>query len=373
MIVKDEAVALRVSLQSIRPLISSWLIVDTGSTDDTEAVIRAELEGVPGALVTRPWVNHAHNRTEAFHIARGLADAGGGRATADLAQAIGPLPCDYIFWTDAKDVLVSAPAAIPGNHLGFNILVRYGNLEFDRPALLTPDPRWAWSQGVHEALLFAGMHMNLQRLSTLVVAPQPGLQASAADPHKFAKQVEILRAELATAPSNTRASYYLAQALRDAGQLQAAHDQYLTRVAMGGWVEETWSAQLEAAKLKERLGATAAEVVFAYLQAYQMRPTRAESLTHLARYVRCANLHEVARLFATTAAAIPRPDDRLFIEFGAYGWLAAEELALANHFTGRDAEAAAAISKIDADAITVESEKARILNNRQIMRAKIGA
>lgn len=356
MIVKDEAQALRLSLPKLKPLISSWCIVDTGSTDDTQAVVLTELEGLPGQIHSRPWVNHAHNRTEAFGLARTTHEA----------------PCDYIFWTDAKDMLVQAPERVPANHLGFNILVRYGNLEFDRPALLNPDPRWAWSQGVHEALTFAGVHIELQRLAGFVVAPQPGVQASAADPQKFAKQVEILRAELAASPSNTRAAYYLAQALRDDGQLQAAHDQYLARVAMGGWVEETWSALLEAAKLKERLGKPASEVVFAYLSAYQARPTRAESLTHLARYVRCLGQHEVARIFATFASEIPRPADRLFIEFGAYGWLAAEELALANHFTGRDALAVDAIDRIDVESITVPSEKARILNNRHLMRAKIG-
>src|SRR3954470_18971390 len=74
MIVKDEAHVIRRCLDSVRPLIDSWVIVDTGSTDGTQDVIREHLGDLPGTLMERPWVDFAHNRTEALDYARGAAD-----------------------------------------------------------------------------------------------------------------------------------------------------------------------------------------------------------------------------------------------------------------------------------------------------------
>ena len=57
MIVKNEAHVLARCLRSVKPLLSSWVIVDTGSTDDTERVAREELAGIPGEFVRKGWVD----------------------------------------------------------------------------------------------------------------------------------------------------------------------------------------------------------------------------------------------------------------------------------------------------------------------------
>ena len=36
MIVKNEAAILRETLERVRPIVDEWVIVDTGSTDDTQ-------------------------------------------------------------------------------------------------------------------------------------------------------------------------------------------------------------------------------------------------------------------------------------------------------------------------------------------------
>jgi glycosyltransferase involved in cell wall biosynthesis len=65
MIVKNEAPVIGRCLASVRPLIDQWVIVDTGSTDGTQALIREALADLPGVLIERPWVDFAHNRNEA--------------------------------------------------------------------------------------------------------------------------------------------------------------------------------------------------------------------------------------------------------------------------------------------------------------------
>lgn len=356
MIVKDEARVLARCLASVLPYIDSWLIVDTGSTDATVELARTVLKDKPGKVVQRPWLDHARSRTEAFRLACDAHNLGG-RA-------------DYILWLDAKDVISSWPSVIPRGQLGFRALVRYGSLEYERNSLLAADKGWGWAQGVHEALGYKGRAANVPALHDLVTTVESaGQQASSADTTKYAKQAEILRAEFA-ATKSTRAAYYLAQALRDDGQLEAARTQYLMRAAMThGWDEETWSALLEAAKLAERLRLGFDVVVSAYLQAYNARPTRGESLYHVARYCRNIGKPTVGLVFAKFAQSIPRPPDRLFIEFATYGWLVDEEVALCAVFSGNVALAQKTIAEIDVSKITNATDRARIEQNKSAILA----
>ena len=91
MIVKNEAHVVCECLDSVAPYISSWVIVDTGSDDGTQDLIRTHMArlGIPGDLHQRPWHNFGHNRTEAINLAQGHAD--------------------YIWVMDADDLMVGTP------------------------------------------------------------------------------------------------------------------------------------------------------------------------------------------------------------------------------------------------------------------------
>jgi len=56
MIVRNEAHIIRETLDSVVPYISSWVIVDTGSNDGTQDLIRDHMgrRGIPGELHERP-------------------------------------------------------------------------------------------------------------------------------------------------------------------------------------------------------------------------------------------------------------------------------------------------------------------------------
>jgi glycosyltransferase involved in cell wall biosynthesis len=123
MIVKNESVVLRRCLESVRDIISAYVIVDTGSDPDQLAIqreIAAEVfAGIPGQIVERPWVNFAHNRSESLKLGRDLYGW-----------------TDYLFVMDADDVLV--PHGVPFNptqdFLGdaAHVSVRSGSVVFDR-------------------------------------------------------------------------------------------------------------------------------------------------------------------------------------------------------------------------------------------------
>src|SRR3972149_8399584 len=74
MIVKNESKVIERCLKSVKPLIDYWVIVDTGSTDKTRQIISKFMSAIPGELHERPWVDFAHNRNEALHLAKGRGD-----------------------------------------------------------------------------------------------------------------------------------------------------------------------------------------------------------------------------------------------------------------------------------------------------------
>lgn len=319
MIVRDEAAVIERCLASVRPFIDSWLIVDTGSLDDTPQRIEKALAGIPGEVVHRPWRDFGHNRTEALELARDKAD--------------------YLLFIDADEQL----GALPGTtwpvltEPAYSLEARYAELSYDRVCLVSTSLPWRWVGVLHE-YLDAGSPVPQPRIRGFWLDVTPD-GARSADPRKFEKDAAILAAALRDEPDNARYAFYLAQSYRDAGQLETARQHYERRAAMGGWDEEVWYSLYQVARMTELLGASKADVVAAYLRAHRQRPTRAEPLVALATYLRSQQDWNAAYPHARAAAEIAMTTDRLFVDINVYQWRATDELALAAFYTDRKSEA----------------------------------
>jgi len=68
-------------------------------------------------------------------------------------------------------------------------------------------------------------------------------------------------------------------------------------------------------------------------------------------------------MFARTAAALPRPDDQLFVEDAAYAWQAMDEVAIAAWHAGARDEGRVAAQRLVAEGRFPEAERARIVKN----------
>ena len=317
MIVKDEAPVIGRCLDSLRSFIDRWVIVDTGSSDNTRELIWQHLTGLPGTLHERPWRNFGHNRNEALDLAR---------------HELGP--ADYVFFIDADETLVLAPSwRRPAlGAAAYQLHCHYDRLVYSRTALVATCLPWRWQGVVHEFLECPGASESQWLEGLHVQVAHEG--ARSRDPQTYLKDAALLEEALRAEPGNARNVYYLAQSLRDAGELARSRQTYLQRATMGGFEEEAWHALYQAAALAERLGAAPAEVSFAYQQAYAKRPTRAEPLVQLARWHRERGEHALALLFARQAAALPRPPDILFIEEPVYCWQALDEVSVSAWYVG---------------------------------------
>lgn len=345
MIVRDESAVIERCLASVRPHVDHWVVVDTGSVDDTRERIHRALDGVPGQLFDRPWRDFGHNRTEALELARSRAD--------------------YLLFIDADEVLgAETGASLRGlTHDAYSIEARYAELRYDRVSVVSTQLPWRWKGVLHE-YLEAGRPVEQPRVPGYWIEVRSE-GARSRDPRKFEKDAAVLEAALQREPGNARYAFYLAQSWRDAGQPAKAREWYGKRAAMGGWEEETWYSLYEIARLTERLGEPHAEIVAAYLRAHEARPARAEPLVDLARYLRLREQPHNAYLFARAAAQLPRSPDRLFVDAQAYGWRRDDELALAAFYSGRVPEAAALWRALLASDDLPAAERARIERNLQ--------
>lgn len=343
MIVKNEAHVIRRCLESVLPFIDHWVIVDTGSSDGTQTLVRELMRSKPGELHERPWKSFGHNRNEALQLAKPHAD--------------------YLFFIDADEQLLLPPRferARLAAH-GYYLNCKYGGTTYARCALVSARLPWRWEGVVHE-YLGCDQPFQLQTLAgPTVLVSHDG--ARSRDPDTYLKDAALLEEALRATPNNPRDTFYLAQSYRDAGQLEKSREIYLRRATMKGWDEEGWYALYQVAMLDEKLNRDPAAVSFSYLSAYQRRPTRAEPLVRLARYHRLRKEYELALLYARRAAALPRPADLLFVDDATYHYSALDELAVAASYTSAKEEGRTALRELMKGNRFPESERQRMLDN----------
>ena len=76
MIARDEENIITRAFESMKNIITSYYICDTGSTDNTIQIIREyfQSKNIPGKVVEEPFKNFSHNRTYALHACIGMSD-----------------------------------------------------------------------------------------------------------------------------------------------------------------------------------------------------------------------------------------------------------------------------------------------------------
>ncbi len=346
MIVRNEAHVIERCLTSVRPLIDSWAIVDTGSTDGTQDRIRELLADLPGELIERPWVNFAHNRTEALEHA-------GGRA-------------DYVFVIDADEVVELEPGfALPRLSAGVYIVeVAFNGFVYPRRQLVRSDLPWRYTGVLHEHIQCDEPHTEAELPGIHTVPTHDG--ARARDPTTYRRDALRLEEALIDEPDNARYVFYLAQSYRDAGDLEAAIRTYRRRFEMGGWEEERWYSLYQIPQLEERLGRPWAETLQGYLAAWQFHPDRACPLFRVAMHHQREREYHLAHLFLARAITIPRPrGDRLFVESAVYDYLLPVEYAVAAYYVGDHEAAVATNNALLRDSGIPPDGVAQVVRNRR--------
>ena len=308
MIARQEAAVIGRCLTSARAAgVVAWTVVDTGSTDDTLAVIESAMAGIPGTLYRRPWVNFGHNRTEAFALARGSAD--------------------WLLALDADMTVEIDPDFEPDQAVAaYMIELGSGDFSYRLPLLIRGDLPWRSFGAVHEYTALDDRTLGLRAATDRVRITHHGENRSS--PEKSRWHAELLAAELARDPDDARTVFYLAQTYRELGDRRAA-DLYWRRVALGGWDQERFYAAYQAALLESDWSTRATSL----LAAWGMRPHRLEPLHALVQELNRRGQHRAAYALASMPQA--QCEDVLFVHRSVWDWGLKFELSIAAWWVGK--------------------------------------
>ena len=315
MIVKDESHIIKDCLESVAPLIDTWCISDTGSTDGTQDLIREffEEKGIPGELHEDKWENFSHNRTLALDHSKGKSD--------------------YILMIDADD-FIAGDFRWPKNmdKDGYELKLQRGNLEWWRIQVFKNDGSWKYIGVLHEHPgLKDGSVPNMQKIfgDYHIEARTMGARNLNQTPvEKYSKDAIMLEEALKDEPNNSRYQFYLAQSYFDSQQWEKCIPAYEKRVLMGGWEEEIYFSLYRIGLAKICLEKPLEEICMAFMQSWNYRPIRAEPLHELARYLRMKEQPRLAYLYAKQAANIKFPEwDILFVNKDVYDYAILDEIA----------------------------------------------
>ena len=304
MIVKDEIEVIERCLRSVKQLLDYWVIVDTGSTDGTQSLIRSVLGDVPGELYERPWINFAHNRNEALDLARGKSQ--------------------YILFIDADEILVISKefekSKLNKDFYIFKLIER-SQTDMYRISFIKDRPCWFWKGVLHEAI-DASEEQSGELLETIIKHSFTHDGKRTQNPLKFFKDAEILEKALETDGTNSRYVFYLAQSYGNAKQYDLALHWYERRTFMGGDPDEIFWSFYCLGMIHQHLGSKPSLFIDHYSQAYQKNPTRAEPLFQLAEYFYQSNQPLIGYFLAKACLDLAAPKFGFYFHAWVYEYAA---------------------------------------------------
>lgn len=311
MIVRNEAVVIARCLRSVLPHIHCWAVIDTGSQDGTQEIVRDILADLPGELLQRKWVDFSTNRNQALSLAR---------TYGDVALFI---DADDTLEVDASINFAECDAA------SYAFERRINGVSSWCAGLARLDLDWIWRGVLHEVLESTVPHARVKMDGVQLNTLPGGARSTSGVREKYARDAETLRQALIEEPDNTRYQFYLAESLRESGNYAAAFEAYGRHSTSGGSEQQVFISKLMLAVLAEPLGASDAQIIAAYEDAYRFRPQRAETLTRLAHFMIKKERYAEARDYARAACATPLTTDSMSVDLHAYSWKPRDDLAIA--------------------------------------------
>ncbi|MRG98001.1 glycosyltransferase [Polyangium spumosum] len=335
MIVKDEAATIARTLRSVKPFVDRWVILDTGSTDGTQEVVRHEMSGVPGELFEEPFVDFATTRNRALELA--------GTAT------------EFVLWLDADDELENGQAlraflerereARGPSREAYYVRVALG-IHFDSPRIVRSHAGHRFRGVVHEVLTHDERPPPSIRVPEVLIRHHRGEASAERSRRRWERDVGLLEKALAEDPADTRAAFYLAETLLWLGRYAEAEAAFARRISMGGWAEEVFESYMGIARCGVGQNLPWPRVLTRWLDAHLAAPHRAEPLHAIAMHHDARKEHALTFLYARRGYELPLPvNDRLFVDEEVYTWKMADLVASSAYFLGEFAVGEAAAQK----------------------------
>jgi glycosyltransferase involved in cell wall biosynthesis len=241
MIVRDESHVVGKTLETIvkHVPITSFVISDTGSTDNTIEIIESFFKerGVSGTVTRDEWRDFSYNRTLAIEHAR--------RLSSD----------EYLFLFDADDS-IHGVFPEPKNQTDM-IMCNFGQYcKYFRPLFIRRTLPWRYRGVLHEYIESPPKATkSMLRGDYYIESGRTG--ARNRNPNKYADDARVLEKALLTETDPqlvNRYRFYLAQSYRDANMIDEAIRAYTNVIKGSGWVQERYVSCVYIGTMYEKKG-----------------------------------------------------------------------------------------------------------------------
>ncbi|MDE3056281.1 MAG: glycosyltransferase [Verrucomicrobiota bacterium] len=349
MVVHNEIENIEKCLESVKPLIDSWSIVDMGSTDGTQELITKAMQGIPGKLHKRQENDLQQMRNEALELARTQGD--------------------YLCCIDANEqLLFASDFFLPylGEKDGYCFITQQQGLPDSlNRCLVNAKLPWRWQdnslvceQPVHFTILSGAVNVRNRPSRTI-------------DPAKYAQDAECYEKALLEDPSNASYIYRLAQCYAITGNTELALKNYKLRSELiNGNSQEIFFSLYCCGKILQQLG-NFDEALKWMFKAHTLFPSYTEPLYHAAAIYRQLGNPLLGYLLTKHILSMPVSSGGP-IDPAAYEVELLVEFSNCAFLTGRWEEGLKACNFLLEKPNLPEHLRAALLSNQEIARNRLG-
>ena len=299
MMVKDEHEGIELSLNSTKDYINTYIIYDTGSSDNTQDIIRE-------------WC--AKNNKELHMIEGKFVDFSTSRnALLDFADRFPP---EYQLLMDSRDELKTGRELInfcnqdKGQYTGYLLKQLWfcGNStqSYFNVRLIKARHRWRYRSYVHEYIYSPEVEVIKPLKIPQIILYQDRTQDNNKSFPRFSRDRTMLWAEYNKNPKDQRTIFYLSQTMGCLGQLDLSYKFYKIRSRMGGFDEEVFHSLLRCGDIARLLNHYPEEAIGWYINAFAFLP-RVEPLLYLSDMFRNKGNWNCSYMFSKMATLLDFP------------------------------------------------------------------
>ena len=332
MIVKNESHVIEKTLDNLCSHIEFdyWVIVDTGSTDNTKDLITNyfKQKNIQGELHETDWQDFGFNRTDALNKAYNKTD--------------------YLFIFDADDKINGTLNLKKENLVADMYMMKFGvEFVYHRPLLVSNRKQSKFIGVLHEYFSFIDEKFTQEQYNGNYHIESGRVGNRNKDSNKYLKDAIILEKAhddiIKNNPSDMlkiRYSFYCAQSYKDCNMMEKAIIWYKKRISYGGWNQEVYMSYDNIATYHVKNG-NMELALYNWLLAYDSDPERKESILEVIRYYRNNKNYYLAYKYYMMQSDVINVDynKKLFARANAYMYEIDLEFIIIASFVGKHAEA----------------------------------
>lgn len=276
-IVKNEEKVIERMLNSVINIIDYFIIIDTGSTDNTIKIIMDFFSkyNIKGLIKKSVFENFEKNRNEALNLCY---------SNKDVGNYILLLDADMILETNkfCKDYLTEDC---------YTIVQEDETFSYRNTRIIKNNSKYYYKGYTHEVLITPpASNLDYQRIR--IIDKQDG----GCKQNKLERDIKLLKQAINEFPNEIRNYFYIANTYFSLWDLDNAITYYEKRISMGGWSEELWYSYYRLAQIYFAKNDYARAIANA-LEGYNLNPNRLENIYIIYEFYSSRKLTHVADIF----------------------------------------------------------------------------